>query len=104
MDNRPEIKVYPVENYQYYPNPDWGQPMGHETTHMYHRRERSGRSYDEDVYLRGLIGKSVMVHTAGSGELRGVLDAVLIDAIIIRTEGGGRLLIHDWAIAAIQSE
>jgi hypothetical protein len=100
MDTRPEIKVYPME---FYPNRHWGQAMGNQTGHDRRSQERNGRSHDEDRYLRGLIGRSVTVHTLSSGQLRGVLEAVLSDAVILRTERG-QLLIHDWAIAAIESE
>ena len=100
MNKRPEIKVYPME---FYPNQHGGGTRGDQTAHAYSRQERNGRSHDEDRYLRGLVGKSVTVHTVSSGELRGVVEAVLSDAIILRT-AGGQLFIHDWAIAAILSE
>jgi hypothetical protein len=100
MPNRPEIKAYPME---FYPNPHGETSMGHPIAPNNRRQERNSRNSDEDRYLRGLVGKSVTVYCAGTGQLHGVLLAVLSDAIIIRTERG-QLLIHDWAIAAIQSE
>lgn len=101
--NRPEIKIYPAYTVGYDPDPHWDQATGNPAAHAYGRQERSGRHPDEDRYLRGLVGKSVTVHTVSTGQLQGVLVAVLSDAILIRTERG-QLLIHDWAIAAIQSE
>jgi len=100
MVNRPEIKAYPME---FYPNPHRESSMGHPAAQHNRRHERNARTSDEDRYLRGLVGKSVTVYCAGTGQLQGVLVVVLSDAIIIRTERG-QLLIHDWAIAAIQSE
>jgi hypothetical protein len=100
MNNRPEIKAYPME---FYPDPHGESSMGHPTVQNNRRKERNARNSDEDRYLRGLVGKSVTVYFAGTGQLKGVLVVVLCEAIIIRTERG-QLLIHDWAIAAVQSE
>ena len=100
MANRPEIKTYPME---FYPNPYGESFTGQPAAQSNRRQERNARHSDEDRYLRGLVGKSVIVYCAGTGQLQGVLVVVLSDAIIIRTERG-QLLIHDWAIAAIQSE
>jgi hypothetical protein len=99
MANRPEIKIYPVESF---PALLGENALGSQTAHDYSRQERNGRSPEEDRYLRGLIGKSVTVHTASTGQLQGVIEAVLPDAIIIRTRRG-QILIHDWAIAAIEA-
>jgi hypothetical protein len=108
LNNRPEIKAYPVQEIkvypmEFYPNRDWGHSRGNQTTNPSRWLERNGRSPDEDRYLRGLIGKSVTVHTVSAGRLQGILAALLADAIILRT-ARGQLLIHDWAIAAVQSE
>jgi hypothetical protein len=54
-------------------------------------------------YLRGLVGKTVRVHTSSFGPIRGVLEAVLSNAIVLRTERG-QILINDWTIATIESE
>ena len=99
MADRPEIKIYPVESY---PNPHAEHATGHQSAHDYGRQQRNRRNPDEDRYLHGLVGRSVTVHTASTGRLQGVLEAILSDAVIIRTVDG-QILIHDWAIAAIET-
>jgi sRNA-binding regulator protein Hfq len=101
MANHPEIKIYPVE---YHPAPKTGYDMGsHAAQENYSWQESNRRRSDVDRYLRGLVGKPVRVHTSNAGQLRGVVEAILSEAILIRTERG-QVLIHDWAIEAIESE
>jgi hypothetical protein len=100
MANRPEIKIYPVE---FYPAPAGGHAGGDQWAHQSSRKERNERRSDVHRYLHALVGKHVTVHTSSSGPIQGVLEAVLSDAIVLRTESG-QVLIHDWAIATIESE
>lgn len=95
MANRPEIKIYPVETY---PMQDWEHTAGNLTW-----QQHWNPSHDVERYLLGLIGKSVSVHTSSSGLIRGVVEAVLSEAIVLRTERG-QVLIPDWAIVAVESE
>jgi sRNA-binding regulator protein Hfq len=99
--NRPEIKIYPVE---YDPAPQWEHFMGHPTAQQNNSwRCGNQRSPDEDRHLRALVGKSVRVHTSNAGQIQGVLEAVLFEAIILRTERR-QVLIYNWAIDTIESE
>ncbi|MGO8950413.1 MAG: hypothetical protein ACLQUY_22685 [Ktedonobacterales bacterium] len=117
MVNRPEIKVYPME---FYPH-DSGHghhetnPMDNRATSERDWQERQRRARDVDQYIRGLLGKHVTVltssarkgsspysRTAQGGIFTGVLETVLSEAVIIRSEQG-QALIYDWAIVAIES-
>jgi hypothetical protein len=100
MASHPEINVYPVE---LYPTPEGEHSPGDWTRAQRNPRPGNRRSWDVERYLRGLVGKSVRVHTSGAGQLRGVLEAILSDAIILRTDRG-QVLIHDWAIETIEGE
>jgi len=119
MANRPEIKVYPVE---FNPSPQASpHDQGTPTRENHPPRgtnwpERQRRTADIDRYLQGLTGKHVTVHTSSSTEgpssrpgtaragiFRGILEAVLSEAIVIRSEHG-QVLIYDWAIVAIESQ
>jgi hypothetical protein len=101
MANRPEIKIYPVV--EFYRAPMWEHDMSNRTGHPHNQQQGNRRSPDVDRYLHGLIGKHMTVHTSSAGHIRGVLEAVLSDAIVLRTERG-QVLIQDWAVVAIESE
>ena len=100
MANRPEIKIYPVE-FDYAPERE--HFSGDQGAYQSSRRDQNWRSPDVERYLRGLVGKTVRVYTSSFGPIRGVLEAVLSDAIVLRTERG-QILINDWTIATIESE
>jgi hypothetical protein len=114
MVNRPEIKVYPMEFYPHDSGPfhHGTDPMGSRAAGDRDWLERQGRARDVDQYIRGLLGKRVTVHaqstpaphsgTAQGGVFTGIVETILSEAVVIRSEHG-RVLIYNWAIVAIES-